>query len=73
MAGEIPILLEKAVICWRRLADLERALAYFEAAVARPDVPYYVCRVYAELLVKNGSPQKAYEYLNAVTSPEAGV
>lgn len=65
LATQIPILLEKAVICWQRLADLDRALTYLEMAVARSDVPYYVCRVYAELLIKDGRKQKAYEYLKA--------
>ncbi len=63
VSQQIPVLVEKAVICWQRLEDLDRALVYFKQAVEREAVPNYVCRVYAEILVKNGQVKEAYEYL----------
>ncbi|EDY84874.1 hypothetical protein VDG1235_4508 [Verrucomicrobiia bacterium DG1235] len=63
IAVQIPLLVEKGAICWRRLEDLDRALVYFERAVVQPEVPYYVCRVYAELLYRNGNVREAWEYL----------
>ncbi len=63
IARQIPFLVEKAAICWQRLEDLDRALVYFEEAVSQESVPNYVCRVYAEILIKNGQFEAAYEYL----------
>ncbi len=63
VSRQIPVLVEKAVICWQRLEDLDRALVYFKEAVEQEAVPNYVCRVYAEILVKNGQIREAYEYL----------
>lgn len=63
IGSQVPLLIEKGAICWRRLDDLERALVFFKEAVESPEVPYYVCRVYAELLYKNGQVEQALEYL----------
>lgn len=63
LGASVPLLVEKGSICWRRLGDLERAIGFFAQAVARENVPYYVCRVYAELLYRNGQARDAYEYL----------
>lgn len=63
LAEEIPMIVEKGAVCWQRLGDLDRALVYFEKAVANEAVPNYVCRVYAELLAKNGRMSEACEYL----------
>lgn len=63
VSRQIPILVEKAVICWQRLDDLDRSLVYFKEAVETESVPNYVCRVYAEILVKNGQLEESYEYL----------
>lgn len=63
VAKQIPILVEKAALCWQRLEDLDRALVYFEEAVSQESAPNYVCRVYAEILIKNGQFKEAYEYL----------
>lgn len=65
VGSRIPILLEKGTICWQRLSDLDRALGYFHAAVLNPEAPYFVSRVYAELLVKNGEKRRALEYLQS--------
>ncbi|MBD5779348.1 hypothetical protein IEN85_07565 [Pelagicoccus sp. NFK12] len=65
MSHEIPILVEKAAICWQRLADLDRALVFFKQAVQQEEVPNHICRVYAEILVKNGQVREAYEYLKS--------
>lgn len=65
VAQRVPVLVEKASICWQRLADLDRALVYFKQAVEKEDVPNHICRVYAEILVKNGEVKKAYEYLKS--------
>lgn len=63
LAGQVPMIVEKGAICWQRLGDLERALVYFNEAVSDEAVPNYVCRVYAELLAKNGQLSQACEYL----------
>lgn len=63
MGNQVPLLVEKGAICWRRLDDLTRALVYFQQAVESPGVPFYVCRVYAELLYKDGQVEQAFEYL----------
>ncbi|MDQ8185220.1 tetratricopeptide repeat protein [Pelagicoccus sp. SDUM812002] len=65
LSQEVPILVEKAAISWRRLEDFDRALAYFKQAVAIESVPNHICRVYAEVLVKNGQVREAYEYLKS--------
>lgn len=65
IASEVPVLVEKAAICWQRLGDLDRALVYFKQAVDKETVPNHICRVYAEILVKNGQVRKAYEYLKS--------
>lgn len=59
------VLLEKAAICWKRLGDIDRALRFLSEAVEIPRVPYYVCRVYAELLHRNGETGKALRYLES--------
>jgi len=68
---EVPISLEKryeihlerGAIYWQRLHDLDRAIGQFEAALACEGVPYFVSRVYAELLYRNGQLADAYQYL----------
>lgn len=63
LSQNVRILVEKGSICWRRIGDLERAIGFFEKAIANPEAPYFVKRVYAELLIKNGQVREAYEYL----------
>lgn len=57
------VLREKAVIHWKKLDDLKGALIYFEQAVAQPNAPYYLSRVYAEILIKDGQINKAHTFL----------
>lgn len=63
ISRNVRILVEKGSICWRRIGDLDRAIVFFEEAVSQTEAPYFVKRVYAELLVRNGQIRKAYEYL----------
>ncbi len=65
VARQVPVLVEKAAICWQRLEDLDRALVFFKEAVSKESVPNHICRVYAEILVKNGKVREAYEYLKS--------
>ncbi|MBK1877151.1 tetratricopeptide repeat protein [Pelagicoccus mobilis] len=58
---EIP--LERGTIYWQKLGDLENAIAQFGEALEKSNSPYFVSRVYAELLVENGRTLEAYEYL----------
>ncbi|MDQ8205413.1 hypothetical protein [Pelagicoccus sp. SDUM812003] len=55
---------EKGTIYWRKLDDLDAAIMSFAEAVDTEGVPYFVCRVYAELLVKDGQIAEAYRYLS---------
>lgn len=57
------ILREKGVISWQKLDDLEAALEYFGRIIARPDPPYYLSRVYAELLIRSGRLEDALDFL----------
>lgn len=63
MDREFDVLKEKGVIHWRRLDDLPRAIDYFQRASALPGAPYYLARVCAELMVKQGDIAGALRYL----------
>ncbi len=65
VASSQKILREKGVLHWKKLDDVPGALTYFEQAVALPNAPYYLSRVYAEILVKDGQVGKAYAFLKA--------
>ncbi len=55
--------IERAVIHWRKLDDLEKAAELFLHASKLPDAPYYAARVYAELLVGLGKKREALGFL----------
>ncbi len=62
--GDNPsILLEEAMIHWRKLNDLEQAANRFLAATQAADPPYHAFRIYAELLTKMGRKEEALEFL----------
>lgn len=63
LEDDVEILVEKGVIFWQKLEDLEQAVQYFERAAKQQNAPFYVSRVYAELLRKAGRTREAYEYL----------
>lgn len=57
------LVIEQAVICWRKLDDLERSAALFLEATTLPGAPYYASRIYAEILIKLGREQEALDFL----------
>ncbi len=57
------LLIETAMIVWRKLGDLESAADLFLEATRLPRAPYYSHRIYAELLLKLGRKQDALEFL----------
>lgn len=63
LSENVRILVEKGSIYWRRIGDLDQAIDFFEQAASKAESPYFVKRVYAELLVRNGQVRVAYEYL----------
>lgn len=58
---EIP--LERGAIYWRRLNNVPQAIVELEKALRTPRPPYFLSRVYAELLYREGRIKEAYEYL----------
>lgn len=59
------IALERGAIYWQRLKNLKEAIEWFGKALEKPDAPYFVSRVYAELLYRDGRVKAAYEYLKS--------
>jgi tetratricopeptide (TPR) repeat protein len=57
------LVLEIANIHLNRLKDTATASEYYLRAAAHPDAPYYVARIYAELLRRLERPREAYDYL----------
>ena len=55
--------LERGSIYWRRLNDLKGAIETFEDALETPDPPFFLSRVYAELLYRDGRIADACQYL----------
>lgn len=66
------VLVEMGTIAWKKLDDLPLAIDYFQAASLTENAPFYVFRVYAELLVLNGETKRALDVLEAhfATLPE---
>ena len=58
-------IVEQAMICWRKLDDLEMAAELFREATSRDGAPYYCFRIYAELLLKLGRESEALSFLIA--------
>jgi hypothetical protein len=57
------LLLEIANFKLHRLDDLPGATELYRQASLNPDAPYYAARIYAELLLRQGREQAAYEWL----------
>ena len=57
------IYIEEAMILWRKANDLEGAVGRFEQAIRAESPPFYVYRVYGELLVKLDRKEKALKLL----------
>ncbi len=57
------MLVEQGLIWWKKLDNLGRAADFFLRAASQENAPYYISRVYAELLHKNGQTEEAYQYL----------
>ncbi len=55
--------METGQIYMNRLKNNLKAAEWFLIASKKPDVPYYVARIYAELLRREGKEKKAYEFL----------
>jgi len=55
--------LETAQIYMNRLKDNLKAAEWFLLAFQKPDAPYYVARIYAELLRREGKNKEAYAFL----------
>jgi len=67
--GPDPLLLmEKAIIAWRKLEDLERAARLFGEAYRQPGAPYVAGRMKAEMLVRAGRKAEALAYLKKIYS-----
>jgi tetratricopeptide (TPR) repeat protein len=61
---EDPILyVEMAMIYHRKLNDMQKALKYYRLAAIQPEAPFYIGRLYAELLRRAGQTKKAYQWL----------
>ncbi len=54
---------EMAMIYHRKLNNMKTALEYYRLAAIQPEVPFYIGRLYAELLRKAGQTEKAYQWL----------
>lgn len=63
VASSEALLVEKCVIYWRKLDDLAAAIEILRALVERPETPYYLHRIYGELLVRAGRPSEALAFL----------
>lgn len=63
VARSLDLLVERAVIHWRKLHDLPAAIEILGELVARPDTPHYLRRIYAELLVRDGRAAEALAFL----------
>lgn len=61
--NESKYFLEKGNIYLNRLRDDANAAKWFLKTSQMPDAPYYVARIYAQLLVKQGFEEEAYAYL----------
>ncbi|MEM9159388.1 MAG: hypothetical protein AAGB46_10090 [Verrucomicrobiota bacterium] len=57
------ILAEMGVIEWRKKDNLQRAGDLFLKAWGMPDAPYYVGRIYAEVLERQGRREEALAFL----------
>lgn len=55
--------METGQIYMIRLKENLKAAEWFLAATKKPDAPYYVARIYAELLRREGKKKEAYEFL----------
>ena len=55
--------MEVGQIYMNRLKDNQKAADWFLIASQKPDAPYYVARIYAELLRREGKNTEAYEFL----------
>ena len=60
-----PLLLERAILYWKQLEDLPAALDCLRRAIAAEGAPYYLSRVYAELLIRHGQAPEALAFLKA--------
>lgn len=63
LQGSFSILKERGVIHWKRLDDLDGAIGYLRQAMLTPEPPYYLGRVCAELMVKQGRLREALDFL----------
>ena len=55
--------MEVGQIYMNRLKNNPKAAEWFLIASKKPDAPYYVARIYAELLRREGKNKEAYEFL----------
>ncbi len=59
----VQIYLEIGNVYLNRLKDLNSAAEYYHKAALRSDAPYFVARIYAELLRRQGRNAEAYDWL----------
>ncbi len=64
ISSDYRIPLEKGIVYWKRLQDLDNAIVCFKEAADVEGSPYFVARVCAELLYRNDQKEDAYEYLS---------
>jgi len=57
---------EIATLYQRKLKDMQKALEYYRLAALQIDAPFYMGRLYGEMLRQSGQPEKAYKWLIAL-------
>jgi len=63
---EPKIVIEQAVIHWRKLFDLETSAELFGDVVQMKNAPFFAGRIYAELLERLGRLEEALQYLESI-------
>ena len=57
--------IERGMIYWKKLDDVESAAANFETAIGTGRAPYFAYRLYGDLLIKLGRKHEALELLQS--------
>ncbi|MCH6255751.1 hypothetical protein MLD52_04285 [Puniceicoccaceae bacterium K14] len=66
--GNFELMVDRAVIHWKKREDLEEAAKSFLEIATMPNSPYFAGRLYAELLVELGRTDDALSYLKSIYS-----
>lgn len=73
--GNVELMVDRAVIYWKKLKEIEIAAENFLEISKIPNGPYFAGRLYAELLVKLGRNDEALAYLRGLypTLPDGDI